>query len=87
MLEVTKLCIIIIPVSILKSGHSCETAILKIINDILWAMGMKEITALVMIDLSATFDTVNHEILFQILEKKIELCDTVLKWLMSYFEN
>ena len=50
-------------------------------------MERKEITALVMIDLSAAFDTVDHEILLQILEKKFGLCDMVLKWLMSYLEN
>ena len=54
-----------------KSRHSCGTTILKIINDILWAMERKEITALVMIELSAAFDTVNHEILLKIQEKKI----------------
>ena len=62
-----------------KSGHSCETAILKIINDILLAMERKEIAALVMIDLSAAFDTVDYEILLQILKKKFRLCDTILR--------
>ena len=49
--------------------------------------GKKEITVLVMIDLSAAFDTVKDEILLQILEKKLALCDTVLRWFMSYLEN
>ena len=70
-----------------KSGHSYQTAILKIINDILWAMERKEITALVMIDLLAAFDTVDIEILLQILKKKFGLCDTVLRWFMSYMKN
>ena len=55
-----------------KSRHSCETTILQIINDLIWAMERKEITALVIIDLSAAFDTVDHEILLQILEKKLD---------------
>ena len=52
-----------------KSGHSCETTILKIINDILWTMERKEITTLVMIDLSPAFYRVDCEILLQIVEK------------------
>ena len=50
-------------------------------------MERKEITALLMIDLSAAFHTVDHEILPQILEKIFGLCDTVLRWFMSYLEN
>ena len=55
-----------------KSGHSCETSFLKIINDILWTMERTEITALVMTDLSAAFNKVDHEILLQILKKNLD---------------
>ena len=55
-----------------KSGYSCETTILKIINDILWAMERKQITALVVIDVTAAFNTVDQDILLQILEKNLD---------------
>ena len=40
-------------------------------------MERKDITALVMIDLSAAFDSVDDEIMLQFLDKKFGLCDTV----------
>ena len=42
-----------------RKNFSCETAIIKITNDILWSMEWKKITSLTCIDLSAAFDTVD----------------------------
>ena len=53
-----------------RPDYSCETAILKVSNDILWAFEKKSITALVAIDLSAAFDTVDQDILLQRLNAK-----------------
>ena len=53
-----------------REHHSCETAILQLSNDILWSMERQSITSLVAIDLSAAFDTVDHEILLDILKHK-----------------
>ena len=47
--------------------HSCETALTKLVNSCLWAMGDQEVTALVAIDLSAAFGTVDHGILLDVL--------------------
>ena len=49
--------------------HSCETALIKLVNDILWNMENKKLTALVFLDLSAAFDTVDHRILLDKLNK------------------
>ena len=46
--------------------YSCETAVLKISNDLLWASETQSIMSLVAIDLSATFDTVDHAILLDL---------------------
>ena len=48
-----------------RRNYSCETALIKITNDCLWAMENQMVTAVVAIDLSAAFDMVNHEILFE----------------------
>ena len=52
-----------------KEGHSCETALLTILNDLLWAMENQNISALVLLDLNSAFDMVYHDILLQVLEK------------------
>ncbi len=57
---------------------------MKICDDILWTMERQSITAIVAIDLSAAFDTVDHDILLDVLEKKIGISEDALKWFESY---
>ena len=45
-----------------RQNYSCETALLKITNDILWNMEHKRITILNEMDWSAAFDTVDYGI-------------------------
>ena len=49
-----------------KSGHSTETALLSIKNDIHLSLSQGEATALVLLDLSAAFDTIDHSTFFWI---------------------
>ena len=67
-----------------REHYSCETAILKISNDILWGMEAQSITSLVALDLSTAFDTVNHEILLSILSNKYGIKSKALKWFDQY---
>ena len=53
-----------------RRNHSKETALIKAQSDVFVAMENQSVTLLAMLDLSAAFDTVNHEILFN----KIESC-------------
>ena len=48
-----------------------ETSLIKLTNDILWSMERQQITAIVILDLSAAFDMVDHEILLQIQEQTL----------------
>ena len=63
------------------------SALLKVHADILHNMEQQMITFLVLIDLSAAFDTVDHPILFQCLEKQCGFRDSVLSWHKSYLSD
>ena len=67
-----------------REHYSCETTILKISNDILWGMESQSITSLVALDLSAAFDTVDHDILLSILSSKYGIKGVALKWFDQY---
>ena len=60
--------------------HSTESSLLKIHNDILCVMDDNKLVLLIMLDLSAPFDTVNHKIMIGRLSTKIGLSGTVLNW-------
>ena len=67
-----------------REHYSCETVILKVSNDILWAMERQEVTSLINLDLSAAFDTVDHEILLSVLRNKYGIHGKALKWFNEY---
>jgi hypothetical protein len=54
-----------------RQFHSTETSLLKAQRDILSNMDNQEVVLLVMFDLSAAFDTIDHRILLDILEKDL----------------
>src|SRR5271156_3642512 len=66
--------------------HSTETALLRVQNDILTNMDNKEITVLVLLDLSSAFDTVDHAILLNGL-KNIGITGLVHDWFSSYLSD
>ena len=70
-----------------RKHHSCETAVLKITNDALWSLEQEKIKILVCLDLSAAFDTVDHEILLDILHHYYGIDNTPLKWFASYLQD
>jgi hypothetical protein len=70
-----------------KRFHSCETALLKVKDDILQEIDNNKCVLLVLLDLSAAFDTVDHEKLIKILAEKIGLAGAALKWFRDYLLN
>lgn len=68
-----------------RQFHSTETALLRIKNDILMKMNKQHLTLLVLLDLSAAFDTVDHVILLNRLNSNFCISGRVLSWFRSYF--
>jgi Reverse transcriptase (RNA-dependent DNA polymerase) len=67
--------------------HSTETAVLKVLLDLLQTVDREDIDVLVLLDLSAAFDTVDHDILLQRLESTFGISGEVLAWLSSYLSG
>lgn len=67
-----------------RKCHNTETALVKISNDLLLSADDKDISILVLLDLSAAFDTIDHCILLNRLRDYFGLDGTVLNWLKSY---
>ena len=67
-----------------RAMHSTETALLKVISDIRRSLDSNKGVIMLLLDLSAAFDTVDYDILFQILTQRLGIQGTVLKWLKSY---
>lgn len=70
-----------------KRNHSCETVLLKIVNEVLTSLDSGRCSVLLLLDLSAAFDTVDHDKLLSILNHEIGLEGNVLKWFSSFLSN
>ncbi len=69
-----------------KSGHSTETALLSVVEDLILARTASKSSLLILLDLSAAFDTVNHQILLSNLLRK-GISGTTLQWFDSYLSD
>ena len=66
-----------------KSGQSTETALLSIKNDIHLSLSQGEATALVLLELTAAFDTTDHSTLLFCLLDWFNVGGSALKWFSS----
>jgi hypothetical protein len=67
-----------------RQGYSTETAICKLLNDLLVSSDLGQPSVVMSLDLSAAFDTVDHDILISRLSQSFGFSGTVLSWLSSY---
>jgi len=70
-----------------RVGRSTETAVLKVQNDILLELDKGNAVLIALLDLSAAFDTVDHEILLNRLKSTFGMNGKVLSWFKSYFNG
>ena len=70
-----------------RGDHSTETALVKIQNDVLRAIDQQRCVFLVLLDMSAAFDTVNHSILLNRLSNRLGIQDKALDWIASYLQD
>ena len=67
--------------------HSTKTAITIIHNDIVRAIDAGEVSVLVLLDLGAAFDTVDHDVLLDVFQKRFRVECCALDWFRSYLSN
>ena len=67
-----------------RKCHSTETALLRVVNDLLQASDTGHVSILSLIDLSAAFDTTDHGILINRLHATFGCSGKVLDWFTSY---
>ena len=70
-----------------KRYHSTETALLKVYDDIIWAMERKGVTILLLLDWSSAFDTIDHKVLITRLHNILGVDNIPLAWFESYLRD
>ena len=70
-----------------RKHHSTETTLIRVTNDILRTIDRRQDVVLVLLDLSAAFDTIDHTILVERLESYFGFSKLTLCWFRSYLEN
>ena len=70
-----------------KLGHSTESALLSIKNDVHLAFAKGEATAVILLDQSAAFDTIDHDMLLDSLSFWFGVSRVVLDWFKSYLSD
>ncbi|KAK3538107.1 hypothetical protein QTP70_029821, partial [Hemibagrus guttatus] len=69
-----------------KAAHSTETALLAVTEKLHAARSAKLSSVLILLDLSAAFDTVNHKTLLSTL-RSLGICGTAWEWFDSYLDG
>jgi len=67
--------------------HSTETAVVGILNDMITAVDSGRIGALMLLDLSAAFDTIDHSVLLDVLYRRFAITGKALAWFDAFLSD
>ena len=67
-----------------RKFHSTETALLQVCSDLYAAMDTQCVSLLALLDMSAAFDCVDHNLLLEKLSSNYGLSNVVVSWFKSY---
>ena len=70
-----------------RVGHSCETLLASMFDDVLGEMDKGNVVALICLDMSAAFDTVDHRKLLEVLQNRFGVDGDPLQWFTSYLSS
>ncbi|XP_042341014.1 uncharacterized protein LOC121942011 [Plectropomus leopardus] len=70
-----------------KTLHSTESVLLRVFNDTFLATDSGDCVILVLLDLTAAFDTVDHEVLISRLKQWMGIRSVALDWFRSYLAD
>ena len=70
-----------------RQYHSTETALVRVYNVLTLGLDNKKVALLVLLDLSAAFDTIDHDLLINRCEKLFGISGIPLAWLRSYMNG
>ena len=70
-----------------KTSHSTETALLRVKDDVLSELDKGRAVILVLLDLSSAFDTIDHDILVERMQREFGISGSALMWLESYHKD
>ena len=72
---------------LIRPNHSAETALLRIVNYLLTAVNNNKICLLTLLDLSAAFNTIDHQIFLTQIQQSFGMFGSALSWFLSYLCN
>jgi hypothetical protein len=70
-----------------RKHHSTETALVRVTSDILQAVDVHGEVVLILLDLTAAFDVINHDLLLHRMVRRYGITDSVLEWFRSYLSG
>ena len=70
-----------------RKNHCTEHLLLKVVDDLYSSFDKNFPSVVILLDLSAAFDTVDHDKLLNILEQEIGIVGTALRWFSSFLKG